>query len=319
MTFLDPMVKFLGRSSVTVLLFHKVPKSQDTLVPGDTDLAQFELALDFVMQHFQIVPLSDIASGLLSGNLPRNAACLTFDDGYADWVTGVVPVLLRRNVHASFYLTTNQFDGVPMWHERVNNVVRHCKYAVLQLPEINTASLPINTLDEKRFAVTWLQKHLKHQPLERRNSMMQVLESAAGVDSLSLPRMSVDDLREIHNKGFSIGAHTVNHPILTHCTDAEAVNEIGGAREQLEALIRGPVDSFAYPNGRPTVDFLPRHIGMVKAAGYRYALTTQHGVVRQGCSLYQMPRFTPWGPGSFRMLSQVLRNQVGPKLSLDEI
>lgn len=319
MTFLDPVVRFLGRNSVTVLLFHKVPKVQDALVPGDTDMSQFERALDFVMEHFQIVPLSDVANGLLSGNLPKNAACLTFDDGYADWATGIAPTLLQRNVHASFFLTTSQFDGLPMWHERVNNVVRHCRTPVLQLPEIDVPFLPIGTLEEKRSAVTWLQRHLKHQPLDRRNSMMQVLEAAVGVDPLSLPRMSVNDLREIHNKGFAIGAHTVNHPILTHTTDAEAIYEIGGAREQLEALIRGPVDSFAYPNGRPIVDFLPRHIGMVKAAGYRYALTTQHGVVRPGCSHFQMPRFTPWGPDSFRMLSQVLRNQIGPKLSLDEI
>lgn len=318
MTLLRPIVKFLGRDSVTILLFHKVPKVQDALVPGEPTLAQFERALDFVMEHFQIVPVSDVVTGLFSGNLPKNAACLTFDDGYADWATGVAPVLLQRNMHASFFLSTDQFNGFPMWHERVNNVVRHCKTAVLKLPEIDVPFLPIGTLEEKRSAVAWLQKHLKHQSLERRAGMMQVLESAVDMDPLSLPRMSVDDLREIHSKGFTIGAHTVNHPILTHTTDAEAVYEIGGAREQLEALIRGPVDSFAYPNGRPTVDFLPRHIGMVKAAGYRYALTTQHGVVRPGCSPYQMPRFTPWGPNRFRMLSQVLRNQVGPKLILEE-
>jgi len=318
MLILDQLVRYLGRNTVTVLLFHKVPLMPDPLVPSDTDVKQFERVLDFVMEQFNIVPLADVAAGLVTGRLPKNAACITFDDGYADWLPGVVPLLLRRNAHASFYLTTSQFDGVPMWHERVNHAVHHSSNQVLQVPDFDIPALLTGTLPEKRSAAVWLQSHLKHQPLHLRNAMLAALESACGSDPSCLPLMPLNDLKEIYNKGFAIGAHTINHPILTHTSAAEALFEIGGAREQLQAFVGGPIESFAYPNGRPGVDFLPQHISVVRQAGYKFALTTQHGVVRQGGSLYQMPRFTPWGPDKLRMISQILRNQMAPKLSLDE-
>ena len=104
--------------------------------------------------------------------------------------------------------------------------------------------------------------------------------------------------------------HTTNHPILTTATPGEVIEEIGRSREQLEAVIGGKVDSFAYPNGRPTTDFSPDHVALVKSAGYRYAVTTRGGVLRQETDPYLIPRFAPWGPGKSKMLVQILRNQV---------
>jgi peptidoglycan/xylan/chitin deacetylase (PgdA/CDA1 family) len=318
MLILDQLVKHLGRNTVTVMLFHKVPLKLDPLVPRDPDLLRFEQMLDFVMAHFNIVPLSEVAMGLDSGRLPHNAACITFDDGYAGWLTGVVPALQRRNAHATFFLTTGQLSGTPMWHERIIQAVAKAPFGGLHMPGFDVPVLSNAVLADKQAAVVWLQNHLKYQTLSQRNAMLESLERSCGVGIASLPLMPAADIKQLSNLGFGIGTHTVNHPILTHTTQAEAVYEIGEAREQLEGIIGGRVDSFAYPNGRPGADFQSKHIAMVRSAGYRYAVTTQHGVIRQGCSVYQMPRFTPWGPDWFRMLAQLLRNQIGSNKRLSE-
>lgn len=315
---LDTLVRYLGRSSATVLLFHKVPKHMEALAPSDADLAQFERVLDFVLDRFRIVPLTDLVKGLQGGKLPPNSASLTFDDGYADWVSGVVPLLLQRGVHASFYITTGQFHGIPMWNERVNHAVSCWQPDTLHLPGFDTPAMPVRSLLEKRQAASWLQLHLKYQPMNRRMQMLDALEVACTGLAAKLPLLTAESLRDIHSKGFGVGAHSINHPILSHTTEAEAWEEIAGSKEELEHLVGGGVDSFAYPNGKPGVDFLAEHISMVKRAGYRYALTTQHGVVRNDSSLFQMPRFTPWGKDPLRMVSQVLRNQIGSQQRLQE-
>jgi peptidoglycan/xylan/chitin deacetylase (PgdA/CDA1 family) len=53
-------------------------------------------------------------------------------------------------------------------------------------------------------------------------------------------------------------------------SDVQAVREIAGSRAALEEIIGGRVVSFCYPGG----DFAPRHVGMVAAAGFRYARAT---------------------------------------------
>lgn len=315
---LDQFVRYLGRNSITVLLFHKVPGLQDSMVPRDPDLSRFKQVLDFVLEHFNVVPLGDVATGLATGKLPKNAACITFDDGYIGWLEGIAPELLRRNAHATFFLTTGQFSGEPMWHERIIQAVAKAPPSGISMPGFGLGALPSTSLADKQAAVVSLQALLKYQTLNRRNAMLESLENHCGVGIESLPLMPAADIKQLFNMGFGIGTHTVNHPILTHTTQAEAIYEIGATREQLEGIIGGTVDSFAYPNGIPGTDFQAKHIAMVRNAGYRYAVTTQNGVIRMGCSVYQMPRFTPWGPDWFRMLLQLLRNQVGTKQSLVE-
>jgi peptidoglycan/xylan/chitin deacetylase (PgdA/CDA1 family) len=311
-------MRLCGRKSVTVLQFHKVPEQTDALEPSEVDLLQFERTLSFLIERFRVLPLAHVVDNLLVGKVPKNTICLTFDDGYIDWMHGVVPILLRWNVHATFYVTTGQFTGAPMWHERVNNAIRTYDSALLNVRDIHPSALPTHSLSDRRLTVQVLQHYLKYQTLFNRNQMLETLERACGVDSSNLPVMPCTDLRLIHSKGFDIGAHSINHPILSFTSDSEAYEEISASREQLENLIGGRIDSFAYPNGNPGTDFTSTHVAMVKRAGYRFAVTTQRGALRQTSSLFQVPRFTPWGPDHLRMSWQVIRNQNKKSYSLDE-
>lgn len=306
----DQSVRFLGRNTVTVLVFHKVPLVADPLVPDDPDLAAFIQVLDVVMAHFTIVPLDEVVTKHMAGTLPKNAACLTFDDGYADWAEGLVPVLLQRKAHATFFVTTGQFDGSPMWHERVIYAIRHSVVDSLDLTHLGMSRLAIATVEDKRIAIARLQIRLKYERIAQRDQWLDQLEFECKVKKTSVAVMSPKDLRGLHSKGFAIGSHTTNHPILTRTTSTEAFQEIGRSREQIEQIIGGKTASFAYPNGRPTTDFNSEHVTLVKRAGYRYAVATLHGVLRQSSDLFLIPRFTPWGPGKFRMLLQTLRNQI---------
>ena len=124
-----------------------------------------------------------------------------------------------------------------------------------------------------------------------------------------MPRpFDADSVRLLHSQGFDIGAHTVEHPILTECTREQARSEIGASKEELEAIIGGRVHSFAYPNGRPNTDYGQEHVDMVKALGYKVAVTTSNGAATRGADIFQLPRFTPWGLSDERIAYQLARN-----------
>ena len=141
----------------------------------------------------------------------------------------------------------------------------------------------------------------------------------ADVQASAVPVMSEAQLRDLSSQGFGIGAHTALHPILDYCSAEEAELEIGVVRERLQAIVGGPVNGFAYPNGRPYADFSRLHVDSVKRAGYRYAVTTHWGVANPETSPYQIPRFTPWAKREWHALFQVGRNLLTKPLQVPEV
>lgn len=316
----SPFLRLLSGGKLTVLLFHKVPRVCSPYAPKDIDLATFERVLNTAARLFNIIPLADAVLALRAGNLPPRAACITFDDGYADWLLGVVPVLEHHKAHATFFITTGQFGGQPMWNERILHAVCHAPAAqqVLVLPASGLPELATGQMAQRTHAIAVLEQHLKYLPLLAREQQLQALEQWAGTALADVPTMALADLRAIHNRGFGIGSHTVNHPILTHCAPEAALQEMVQSREQLEAIIGGKVTAFAYPNGSPKTDFESEHIELVKQAGYSCALTTHWGAANSNTSVFQIPRFTPWGPTATKMEVQLARNFMLRPFALPE-
>lgn len=314
------IISSLSKDKLSILMFHKVPKARHVLYPDELDLHEFEQTINYVQKHFDILPLGEAVKKLGSNRLPRRAACITFDDGYSDWETGVVPLLLGKNLPATFFITAGQFQGIPMWNERILHAVGNCSQSIQSLrTSFLQESLPFSSVDDRRRAVTIIEKVLKFQPLSLREEMLAEIEATLGVKMSATPLMSADQLRMMHNKGFEIGAHTVGHPILNCCSDSDAREEIGVAREMLAGITGSAVNAFAYPNGLPGRDFSSVHVDMVKRAGYTYAVTTGTGAAHSSSSAFQIPRFTPWGPTSSRRTVQVARNILTVANELPEI
>ena len=300
---------WLSRGKLTILQFHKVPDAAHVLDPLDLDLNGFERVLEATTRIFQIRPLEEAVLALRAGNLPSRTACITFDDGYPDWINGVVPVLEKNKAHATFFITTGQLSGVPLWNERILHAINHIseKSGLLTLGE-GIENISVANLAHKQVAIQKIQNTLKYCDPIKREQFLHLLESTAGCASSQVPVLSGAEIREIHAKGFGVGAHSVSHPILSRCTPKEAYREIAESREELEELIKGTVKTFAYPNGIAGKDFSPEHIEMVRRAGFTTAFTTDRGAATSHSSLLQLPRFSPWGPTVSKMKLQFAKN-----------
>lgn len=93
-------------------------------------------------------------------------------------------------------------------------------------------------------------------------------------------------IREMDAAGVEFGAHSLTHPSLPKIAAKEAMWEVMGGKYALEDALQNPVHSFAYPYGH--YDKAVRE--MVGEAGYRLAVTTQHGRVRPEDNPLELPR-----------------------------
>ena len=87
--------------------------------------------------------------------------------------------------------------------------------------------------------------------------------------------VTAGQLRALADDGLQVGAHTINHVDLTTLDDSAVRREIAGSRTALQSLTHTTVDGFAYPAGQHDA----RVEALVRAGGFRTALTTQPGVL----------------------------------------
>jgi phosphatidylinositol alpha-1,6-mannosyltransferase len=300
-------------AKLTVLLFHKVPLAADPLTPTEPTFSQFEHILDFLQENASVLPLADAATALTSGKLPKKAVALTFDDGYDEWLATASPALRARNMHATFFVTTEQLEGSALWHERIIAAVRALPDTGARLPYGFGSYADLRQTGSRIRLISELQERLKYAPLPERLVAIEMIEAQARSPLVWPKPFDRDSVRALHSQGFEIGGHTISHPILNECSDAQARQEIAGCKEELEHIVGGKVNAFAYPNGRPMKDYEGRHVAMVKACGYKLAVATSGGAARLDSDIFQLPRFTPWGATRERMALQLARNLIEPE------
>ena len=239
---------------------------------------------------------------------PRAAACVTFDDGYADNAAVALPILRRRGVPATFFVATGFLDGGRMFNDSVIETVRRASGESLDGGSLGVGAVPIATMEARRAAIDVLIGALKYLPMGERQARVEALAAACGSALPTDLMMTGAQVRELVAGGMEVGGHTANHPILATLSPEEARAEIEDGRRRLEAITGAPVRLFAYPNGKPRQDYLPEHVRMVEEQGFEAAVSTAWGVSGPSSDLYQLPRFTPWDRTPARFLLRLLHN-----------
>ena len=93
--------------------------------------------------------------------------------------------------------------------------------------------------------------------------------------------------------GFSVGAHTVTHPILSRLAPARAWEEIQGSKAAIEKAVGETISAFAYPNGGAG-DYNDTVMKLVRAAGFSCAVTTRRGLNDTDTPVLELRRGGPW-------------------------
>jgi peptidoglycan/xylan/chitin deacetylase (PgdA/CDA1 family) len=110
-------------AGVPILMYHRV----DGLVPRDAvgrsltlEPAKFEASLAWLRQHgLHTLTTVELVEALKRSEHPASAVVLSFDDGYEDAFTTVLPLLKRYGARASFYVSADLI-GTPRhltWRE----------------------------------------------------------------------------------------------------------------------------------------------------------------------------------------------------------
>ena len=199
----------------------------------------------------------------------RPFCLLTFDDGKRSHITETAPELERLGVPAVFYVVTRALtDGTPLWFDRHRALVRSLGYVP---PGFEIEKL-------KKLSFEALNGRLERE-LAKHGVMLKM-------DSDDVRPMSWDDARALARRGFTIGAHAVNHAILTNETETRAHFEIEQSIAEVTAQLEVPCVTFAFPNG----NYTPQLAQYALECGVQTVMTTDPMWVDGRFPRWRLPR-----------------------------
>lgn len=309
---LRPLLTLLSpggaHARLSILIYHRVLSRPDPLFPAEVDATAFDRQMRLLASFFNVIPLNDAAKALRSGSLPARAACVTFDDGYSDNAEVALPILQKHRIPATFFIATGFLNGGRMWNDTVIELVRGFPDDSLDLSHLGLGVHKTASYVQRAATIADLLKSLKYLPPVARLELVDAIREKLGAVLPNDLMMTANQVKTLHDAGMEIGAHTVSHPILASLCKAAALKEIADGKEFLEGLIRAPVKSFAYPNGKPHRDYLADHVHLVKELQFEAAVSTSWGAAQTKSDPFQLPRFTPWDKGDMRFMLRLARN-----------
>jgi peptidoglycan/xylan/chitin deacetylase (PgdA/CDA1 family) len=280
--------------SFPVLSYHRVNDDGDVFLPA-LPTAVFERQMAFVARTYAVLTIEDLVERMGRDELPANALAITFDDGYRDNFTHAAPILARYGLPATVFVVSGLIgtSDAP-WFDQVALAFKKAGVTSYRAPWGERVTL--ESPGARVTAMNGLVAHLKTLPDDQ---MRQIVAELA--TTLEVPReetckgwmLTWDDVHALLGLGFSVGAHTVSHPILSRLSPERAQAEIEGSRAMIRAGCGAMPRAFAYPNGRAE-DYTEVVVQMVRDAGFTCALTTRFGVNTASTPLYELKRGTPW-------------------------
>jgi peptidoglycan/xylan/chitin deacetylase (PgdA/CDA1 family) len=306
--FFRQVATYLGRNKLSILIYHRVHQIQDPMYPSEVDSNKFNWQMELVSKIFTVLPLSKAAQLLQENRLPPRSLCITFDDGYADNATVALPILQKHGLVATFFIASGYLDDGRMWNDTIIETIRSIPAGKLDLTEYGLGKFRLESMEDRRNCVQSLIANLKHLPQEER---LQKTLQIASFSPKPLPTdlmLTRSQVKAMSDADMEIGGHTVSHPILLTLNSESVNNEIHNGKIQLEDITGKPVRTFAYPNGKPGVDYRIEDVDIVQELGFECAVSTQWGVSNNKTDIYQLNRFTPWDNTPFRFMLRLLKN-----------
>ena len=299
-----------NNARLTVLLYHRVLDRSDALNAGEPSAAQFNEHMSILSRIFRVLPLDEALSRLSDGTLPSRAMSVTFDDGYRDNVEVALPILRRYGLHATFFISTGMINGGRMMHDSVIETVRRFDSQPVDLEWLGLGRRKVDDISSRQTLINEIIGKIKYLPFEARR---EACERLAAMVSSRLPddlMMNSEQVESLHRGGMRIGAHTHEHPILSKVAADEAKAQIIKSRDVLSGILGQPPTMFAYPNGKPGLDYGCEHVAMVKDAGFSAAVSVAFGTVSRASDHLQIPRFCPWDRDPRRFAFRLLRHPM---------
>jgi peptidoglycan/xylan/chitin deacetylase (PgdA/CDA1 family) len=277
-----------GGAGAILTMHHVRPSRGDSFQPNR--ILEIEAGfLDSVLGHFRrrgvdIVTMDEVRRRLLERDFDRKFAALTFDDAYLDNLEYALPVLKKHSAPFALYVATSFPDRLgELWWVSLERVIAKTGRVIIEMDGA-TRYFDVPDTEAKLSAfneIYWWLRSLDSE--EKLRKIVQDLCARYGVDPKGACRDFCMDWKAIAKMAAdplcTIGAHTINHPILRKWSAEKVRMEMQYSMKVIEDALGKKPEHFAYPFGDATAADV-REFKIAEEAGFKTAVTTRPDVLR---------------------------------------
>ncbi len=248
--------------------------------------------------RYQLISIQELEEYFYTGKELKNACCITYDDGHESFYTTVFSLLKRYRIPATIFVSPLMVkERRNFWFQEIQNFDEYVLYKIIQdLVPGEWPKVPISIYEifkRMKLETTW--KVINQYMLETNTEQKECVN------------MNLEQLIEIQESGLvTIGAHTLNHPVLSNEDDNTATNEIRKSIENLSHMLGINIKYFAYPNGIPNVDFSKREMDILANSGIKLSFSTENKTFSKNDNPLSIPRNGLTKGGAFFILTKLL-------------
>jgi peptidoglycan/xylan/chitin deacetylase (PgdA/CDA1 family) len=273
------------RQALRILVYHRFDDF------GDRG-PELEWQCEHIRRYYSPLPLREVTENSKRGEgLPPNPIAVTVDDGHRDFLKNALPVFLAYEIPVTLFVVSDAADKkIWLWFDQISYLVGQTN-----LTKVDMDGETIELRSDRRRAANRISETMKRMPNRTRLARLAELAVALAVEIPAQPSpqfalLDWNELRWLAKQGVGIGCHSKTHPILSRIeTRAELEDEIGGAKMKMERELGTRVLHFAYPNGT-WHDFNEEITSMVRASGFRCALSAESGLNEVGVDPFALSR-----------------------------
>jgi peptidoglycan/xylan/chitin deacetylase (PgdA/CDA1 family) len=94
-----------GRAPIVVLFYHRV--ADDYPNPWTISCSSFTWQIEWLTRNVDVISLAEAQRRMREQDSRRPAACITFDDGYADNCRHALPLLVKQRIPFTYFVSTH--------------------------------------------------------------------------------------------------------------------------------------------------------------------------------------------------------------------
>jgi len=209
-------IEKLTQTNLTIPYYHMVSDDEKLHIKHlykHKNIEQFKDDLDFFLKRYSSISLFDVLEFLQDArSLSNRPLLLTFDDGFGEMSEVVAPILVQKGIPATFFVNSAFIDNKGLCYQHKASVL--VEYLQRPSPRLEKEIRGVLVKSNMQF------RDIKEGILSVRYQQQDLLDRIACLMDIDFndyllihrPYLTSDQIERLIRDGFSIGAHSIDHP-----------------------------------------------------------------------------------------------------------
>lgn len=265
-----------------ILFWHGVDNIVNSEVEAECfSVNDFTKQIEYLKRNYEIISLDEFYKRYNNKKFTNKEVVLTFDDGYANNLHIVAPILNKLSLPFTVFISTEHIETGELFPTSVARlIVLGTTLNKISIESLGIVNHDISTKTLKQEVYKQVIEELKTSPLHKvRQIIKELIENLTEQEFITLTHkyksvkpMTWQEVGQLHQLGATIGSHCKYH-ICCHENqeEQEVYSQITESKKIIEEKLQTECKYFAYPNG----DFTTFSNNVVNEAGYKMGFSTK--------------------------------------------